>query len=233
MDFQLALTGNLQRTIESRTKAWLTGLRTGTQNSVNESKNKLRRDVVAAGLGRRVSTTFRGDVFPKRGLAYEPSGLIYSKAPHIAASHADGTTLRPKFSRFLAIPISGTPADGLRRRNGETHIEAFWRKFGNDSLRFVRRPNGQYQLVARMRANVAGTRLSALRPTRRKDGTTYTRLDRRVDVPVFTLTRTAQLDRRLSSRKILARTARRHPARVAFAVREAMAASRRETAVNA
>ena len=232
-EFRLAVTGNLVKTMESRTQAYLDGLRDGTKASVDDAKAKLRRDAQAAGLGRRLAFTFRGDVYPARGRSYTPSGLLYSKAPHIAAGHADGATLRPRFARFLAIPIDGTPADGIRRKNGETHIEAFWRRYGNDSLRFVRRGNGQYQLVARLRANVAGTNVSKIRTTTRKDGTRYTRLARIVDVPVFTLTRRAKLDRRLNSRKILATASRRHPARLAFHVQRELARSEAATEIGA
>lgn len=186
-DFDLAIRGNLQKTLASRQNAHLNGLAAGSKEAADLTKSQLGRDAMAAGLGKRVAFTFRGDVYPKSGRSFSPTVLVYNKAPHIAVSHADGPTVRPEFSDFMPIPIDGSPADGLRRRNGETLIEAFWRRYGNDSLRLIKRKNGSYQMVARIRANVAGTRFTGVRKTVRKDGTEYTRLARITSVPVFTL----------------------------------------------
>lgn len=231
-DFKLALQGNYQKTLDSRTSAYLDGLKIGTKMSVDHTKLAIRRDVLQSGLGRRVANSVRGDVFPKRGRAYEPGGLVYSKTPKILVSQADGPTVRPEYSDFLAIPISGSPADGLRRRNGETLIEAFWRRYGNDSLRLIKTKKGQYQMVARLRNNTAGTRFTGVRPTRTKTGKYYTRLARIESVPVFTLVKQVRHKRRLDTRQIMAKASRRHPSRVAFHVRQQLARSMRETAVN-
>ena len=230
-DFKLAIRGDLQKTLASRQNAYLNGLLAGSKEAANLTKAALRRDVLAAGLGKRVSNTMRGDVYPKSGRSFYPTVLIYSKAPHITAAHADGPTVRPEFSDFMPIPIDGSPADGLRRRRGETLIDAFWRRYGKDSLRLIKRKNGAYQMVARLRANVAGTRFTGVRSTRRKDGTQYTRLARISSVPVFTLVKSVRHRRRLNSRQIMAKAQRRHPARLAYHIQQQMTRSEEATAI--
>ena len=228
-DFQLAVRGDFQAVIDHRQTAILKGLRQGTTASVDEAKLQARRDLARAGFPRRLQTTLRGDVYPRRGLSHEPAGLVYSKAPHIVAGHADGATLRARNATYLPVPISGGPADGLRRRNGESLIDAFQRRYGRDSLRFARTGGGKLLLVARMRANVAGTRFTAVRTSRRKDGSDRTRLDRIASVPAFTMVRRAKLRKTLNTRAILAKAGRRHPARLAFAMSRALERSLDET----
>jgi len=231
-DFDLAIRGDLQKTFASRTNAYISGLAGGSKVTADQTKMELRRDVMQSGLGKRIAFTMRADVHPKGGRSYEPSVLIYSKAPKIASGHADGATVRPQFSEFLPIPITGSPAENLRGRMGETKIEAFWRRFGNDSLRLTRTAKGQYLMVARLRRSEAGnlSKVKSLKPLKRRQGPRINKGEF-VDVPVFTLIKSHKARRRLDSRKILAKAARRHPARLAFHIQQEMALSERDTAV--
>lgn len=227
----LALSGNLQKTFDSRTKAYLSGLRTGTVDSSSQTKTNARNDILKAGFKRRVATTMQDNIYPKQGLSYEPSAIIYSKASHIISSHADGGTQRPRYSKFLAVPIEGGPAERLRQKPGVSLIDTFFDRFGNDSLHFVNRPGKAPLLVARMRSSAAGKFRGITARKATKTRGSFTSLDGLVSVPVFTMVRSVRMVKRLRTRQILEKGARRHPARLVFSIKREMATSMAETAV--
>ncbi|WP_427452179.1 DUF6441 family protein [Litorimonas sp. WD9-15] len=230
-DALLAITGNLQTTIDSRETAILTGLKKGTKLSSTQTKTDLRQDIQRAGFSRRVATTLRDSQFPKRGLSFEPAALVFSKIPHILSSFADGATIRPNAMQALTIPIPGGPAENLRQKKGESIIDAFERRFGADNLVPITTKSGKKMLVARMRATRSGrfTRLRESKAT--KTMGPRTRLDGMVTVPVFALVKQATIKQRLKTRQIMAKAGRRHPARLAFGLREHLEQSERATAI--
>ena len=231
-DRLLAIQGNLQTTIASRRKGFLTGLKTGTKESSTLTKRQLRRDVEQAGFARRVATTIRDQQFPKQGLSYSPTALIYSKIPRIMSTLADGPTIRPNKAQGLAIPIPGGPAARLRLRKGEDAITAFKKRFGQDSLFAIKRKDGTTILAARLRGTASG----AFRPLRSRKATKTqgerTLLAGLVTVPVFTLARQAKHQRRLRTRQIFEKAARRHPDRLVFHIAKQMRASEEKTKVS-
>jgi len=231
-DSLLAITGNLQATIDNRTKALLTGLKAGTKDSSTLTKTSLRVDIERAGFKRRVATTIRDKQYPTRGLSFEPTALIYSKIPHILSSFADGANIRPNTAQMLTIPIPGGPAEKLRQKKGESIIDAFKRRYGEDSLTAVTTKRGKVMLVARLRATKSGrfTQLKSRKATKTRGA--YTPLDGRVTVPVFILAKQVNIKQRLRTRQIMAKAGRRHPARLADAVKQSLTQSERETGLS-
>ena len=228
----MALQGNLQTTLKSREQALLKGLRAGTVDTSSQLKTETRRDITRAGFPRRVATTMRDKIYPAQGLTFNPAALIYSTAPHIISSHADGGRQRPKHSEFLAVPISDGPASSLRQKKGISLIETFKARFGEDSLQFVKRPGKAPILVARLKASAASGRFRAVRPRKAtKTRGSFTPLDGLVTVPVFTLVRSVNIRKRLKVREIFAKGARRHPARLSFHLQKQLAESNRKTAI--
>lgn len=228
-DFSLAIQGKLQEVVADRRLAVLTALKEATSHSAEQTKLEARRDVARA-FGTRLSKTIQDEVYPKRGLAWEPTALVFSKASHIIAPHADGSTIRAK-SGAQAVPISGSLATTSRRRRGETLVEMLERRFGD--LVPIKRPGKPTLLAVRARAGKGG-RLR--RVTSRKETKTrgaFTPLDDLTLVPVLTLVNQVRLPKRLDTRQILAKGVRRHPARVAFQLKQTLAASERKTAISA
>lgn len=90
-------------------------------------KEELRQQVVAAGLGVRLSRTWQGTVYPRTGSSLEPAAYVYSKAPRIIAAFARGATITPRFTNFLAIPTESVPRKlggrGAKRRMSPEEIE--------------------------------------------------------------------------------------------------------------
>lgn len=232
-DFQLAIRGDLQKTIDSRAKAVLNGLAAGTKEGSTLTKTALRQDALRAGFSRKIATTFQDRVYPERGaLSYSPRAIVYSKIPHIMASFVDGLTVRPSKAKGLTIPIAGGPAEKLRVRRGGNIIDTFKARFGNDSLFAIQKKDGTTILAARLRATSSGrfTKLRTRKATKTQGERTL--LSGLVTVPVFTIAKQAKHERRLTSRQIMEKARRRHPNRLSFHITTKLRESERATGVS-
>ena len=230
-DFTLALQGNLVEVMDNRAKAVLVAIYAGTVASSTKIKKDMRNDILKAGLGRRLAFTIQDEIYPKRDLSWYPTALIFSKAPVITSLHTDGGIVQA-IQGALAIPIEGGAADNIRRKRGESFVDAFKRKFNINKLDVVSRPGESSMLVAKMRKSKAGkfVKTRSVTPLKRKQGPRISGVET-VSVPVFTLVRQARHKKRLRLRQIMAKGARRHPARVAFELRKQLALSNKETTI--
>lgn len=231
-DAILAIQGNLQAVIDSRSLAVRQGLRKGTIESSTTTKTQARSDIRGAGFGRKLAFTIQDQVYPKQGLSFSPTAIVFSKAPHIIASHARGGAQRARFSEFLAVPIDGGPASQLKKQKGVSLIDAFFDRFGNDSLRFVNRPGKAPLLVARLRQNTAGRYRGVTASKATKTLGARTKLDGMISVPAFTLVRKVNMKKRLRTDQIFEKGARRHPARLAHHLSRHLSESERKTAIS-
>ncbi|WP_010338035.1 DUF6441 family protein [Sphingobium yanoikuyae] len=82
-------------------------------------KDLLREEIVGAGMGRRLSQTWRHRVYPdygKQRFSLEPAGFVWSRAPEIIDAFSRGVTIRPIAGEgYLWIPTKNVPP---RRRSG-------------------------------------------------------------------------------------------------------------------
>lgn len=228
LDFELALTGNYEKVMRSRSNAVLDGLYTGTRQSGELTKHQLRRDIEPA-LGPRMANTVRADYYPAGGRSWSPVAIVYSKVPHIMAIHADGGIIKAA-EGALAVPLAGSPAATIRQRRGESRVEAARRKYGE--LIFIKRPGKAPLLAARVKITASGRyrKIRSLTPYKTRQGPRWTKGNLAI-LPLFTLQRQVRIQRRLNARAIMAKAQRRHPARLAFALREAQIKSARETRI--
>lgn len=74
-------------------------------------KNRLRAQVAAAGLGKKLEKAWQSDVYPRRNVrTLHPKALVYSKAPKLHMAYDTGGTIVAKNgARFLAIPTQNVP----------------------------------------------------------------------------------------------------------------------------
>jgi Family of unknown function (DUF6441) len=114
----------------------------GTRDAGRGLKTELRRQVASAGLGQRLATSWRDRHYPNQKL--DAASLVYTKAPQIIRAFDEGTVIRSRRGRFLAIPTKNAPRKGTdgRRISPSTFPE---NRFG--PLRFVPRTTGPSLLV--------------------------------------------------------------------------------------
>jgi Family of unknown function (DUF6441) len=173
---------------------------TGTREAGRGLRTELRPQVASAGLGQRLANSWRDKHYPNKRL--DAASLVYSKAPQIIRAFDEGTVIRSRRGRFLAIPTENAPRKGTdgRRISPSTFPE---HRFG--PLRFVPRSNGPSFLVAdglrasfsRKSRNLRGFRRATERARRSSEGLTT--------VVMFLLVPQVKLRKRLD----VARTAER------------------------
>ncbi|NJO54373.1 MAG: hypothetical protein HC829_05580 [Bacteroidales bacterium] len=129
---------DVERAITSGMKAVTTGL-----------KDALRQDVVSAGLGARLSRTWRGRTYPETGTSLDAAAYVWSKAPVIIDAFDRGVTIRSKAGFWLAIPTPAAGKTGLGETGGRKKITpGGWERRTGMRLRFVYRRTGPSLLVA-------------------------------------------------------------------------------------
>lgn len=164
----LALTGELQATIDWADNAVLLAADAAVHNITQRLKGRLRDIVIESGLGKRLSGAVRAKEYPESEgtLARNPAGFIYVQpsAVHIFEAFEKPNTIEARNGRFLAIPIPGSPADRKnygQKRKGVTTVEDF-RQRGVE-MQYVRAvPGRPAMLVAKM------ARVSTLKSGRQK-----------------------------------------------------------------
>lgn len=157
-------------------------------------KNDLRAQMVAAGLGNRVSKTWRGKFYQNEKL--NAAAFVWSKVPLIVEVFDSGATIKGVRKRFLAIPTKAVPrGQGNKRLTPEN-----WPEWKYGKLQFVKRPGKNAVLVAtgvrigktgRVGRRLANPRLSS---GRLKTGVT--------SVVMFTLIKRVKIKKRLDVKKL-------------------------------
>lgn len=124
---------------------------TAAKNAVGEATKGLERELEAVtknAAGGRLWRAWASNVFPKTGLAREPSGSVYVKGGARSTGamtfFSRSGRIKAKSGRFLAIP---TPAAGSKGR-GRNLTPAEWEARTGEKLRFVYRRSGPSLLVA-------------------------------------------------------------------------------------
>lgn len=193
LQFELAVTGDLERVTESRKVQYLTAVKESVQEEAKDVQQKLRDDVTGAGLGQKVANAWRLEVYPARSLSYTPSALLFSRAAHIIEAHSRGEPIRAK-SGSLAVPIPGTPAAEVRVPRGGGRVELMRRRFGELTLIVNRR--GLAMLVANnVRQTVSGRYRAN---TGRSQGRVFSRLTGGASLPLFWIVREVRMQKRLN-----------------------------------
>jgi hypothetical protein len=192
MKLGLDITPDLAELMAEEIKAAEKAVTEGVGAAAERLKGGWRAQINGAGLGPRLARTIRSERYPKQGHSIGAAGLVWSKAPEIIGAHDSGALIRAKTGLWLTIP---TPVARERIRRGPL-TPAIWRQRTGITLRLVRRRAGPHLLVA---DNVRFTRSGRIREnvTRRKDGTTYSRLEGRSSAPIFLLVPQVKLPKRL------------------------------------
>jgi hypothetical protein len=173
----MKLAATLARSLQADMQAELRGIEravtSGTRDAGRDLRTELRRQVISAGLGRRLANSRRDRHYPNRKL--DAASLVYTQAPQIIRAFDEGAVIRSRRGRFLAISTENAPRKGTdgRRISPSTYPE---HRFG--SLRFVPRPTGPSLLVvdglrasfSRKPGQLRGFRRATDRARKRADG---------------------------------------------------------------
>lgn len=188
MRLEAALVGDLERCMADEIRVSEAVVTASIREAVDGLKNDLRRQIVKAGLGKRLANTWRGQVYPKGQKSLNAAGLVWSKAPQIVRAHDEGVTIRGKAGLFLAIPTPMAPRQVLGKRVTPGTLEQTW----GIRLHFVYRRGQPSLLVATLRAGT-GVRGGFRAPsqTSRRTGTGLT------SVPMFLLVPQVRLRKKL------------------------------------
>jgi len=151
-----------------------------------------RRDIIRAGLGRRLSYTVRGEQYPELNRSINAAAIIWTKAPKIVGAHEQGSLIRSEDGFWLAIPLPGAP----KARFGRKITPGEYEQRTGRRLRMVYRPGRSALLVdtgevlPRARVMVrSGINKGSSRPARGF---------RNRSVPIFALVPQVRLPKRLN-----------------------------------
>jgi len=111
----------------------------GVVEATDTLKKRLRFMTTSAGLGVRISRTWRSKVKPDTPAKMTADGLVWSKVPHIMRTHAFGATIRARNVKWMTIP---TPIAGKGKRGGRITPREWEAKTGR-KLRFVPAARGR------------------------------------------------------------------------------------------
>ena len=144
MRLSAALTGNLRKYMAEEFKAAEQAVTSGVREATNGLKLSMRRQVMSSGLGARMASTWRGDLYPKGQNSIRAAGLVYTRASKVMAGFEDASVIRSKNGFWLAIPTPNAPKRGIggKRINPSNFPEG---RLGR--LRFVYRRNGPSLLI--------------------------------------------------------------------------------------
>jgi hypothetical protein len=102
-----ALQGDLNELLKAELHSAERAVTAGIREATDGLKTELRRQITSAGLGTRLTNTWRGEVYPKGRQSIAAAGFVWSKAPGIVRLYAQGAIIRSHRGLYLAIP---TPA---------------------------------------------------------------------------------------------------------------------------
>ena len=206
MKFVATIAGSIKEDMETEMRQIGKAVAAGVKEAGGGLKSDLRKQVVSAGLGIRLSRTWRERTYPNKG--HDAATLIWSKAPQIIRTFDKGTVIKSKSGFWLAIPTPSAPKRGIggRRINPSNFPE---HRFGK--LRFVYRRRGPSLLV------VEGVRISSKtgRVGRRAKGGALTKTGRMksgmTTVVMFMLVPQVRMPKRLDVRRSAKRWAAQLP----------------------
>lgn len=200
MRFDLQITGSMAAITAAELRA---GERAVTQSmaAVGLSVQSGWRDqIMQSGLGSRLSSSIRYQVYPKGQNSLNAAALIYSKAPKIIHAH-EGTVVKSQNGYWLAIPL---PAAG-RGSRGARITPGQWEARTGRRLAFIYK-NGRSALLVDV-GNVVKFNYMTKAGFHKRRGPGR----KNVSNPIFALVSQVRLPRRLNVASVATAAAARLP----------------------
>lgn len=222
--YSLRLEGTLDRGLLVAREAHMAALKSALKTVGDEVKEALRDDLDRA-FESKVTYTWRGEVFPTKGLAKEPAYQIWSQVPNLIESHDLGVTILPVAGKYLWVPVRNGPMDHRRTKGGDRRSFAkALAAFGQ--TRFIpARPGRPAMIVGETKAT-EGRGVTAMTTPMAKGRypARYAMVGGPVTVPLFWLLPKARMKKALDASAIIARAGRTAPEKLRAAYKTALAA---------
>lgn len=222
MRYSLRISERIQKRLGVAYEAHLVALKAGLKAAGDEVKEELREDLDV--FESKVSYTWRGEVYPKKGLAKDPAYQIWSQIPNIVESHDLGVTITPVEGKYLWIPVKNGPMD--YRRTKASDRKSFRKALaGFGRTRFIPARGGRSAMIVGETTATRGdvsAMARAIAPG--KYPGRYAIADGPVTVPLFWLVPKVKMPKRLNASSIIRRAAKTTPRRAREAYRVALKA---------
>ncbi len=202
MRLDVRITGDLAKLLATEARTAELAVTAAVRKTGDGLKSDLRSQVVGAGLGRRLANAVRLNVYPDKGDSLSAAAFVYARpgkgghggAANIVAAFEEGTLIRARGGRYLAIPTANVPIkSGARRPMSPGEMKSGNKSGGfGQELKLVptNRPGVMLLVLPVIRA-ANGKALRPVTPRRVKAG-------RAVEwVTMFILVRQAQMPRLL------------------------------------
>lgn len=133
MKLDVRIDGNLAKILASEAKAAAIAVTAAVRRTGDGLKSDLRSQVAGAGLGRRLANAVRLNVYPDKGESLSAAAFVFARpgkggrggAADIVAAFEEGSLIRSKGGRYLAIPTENVPIKaGTRRRMTPDEMKA-------------------------------------------------------------------------------------------------------------
>jgi len=146
--FSVKITGDIMKDVDAFIKQTEKDVQSAITQATNGLKQELRQQVVSAGLGKRLSNTWRSAVNPKGRNSINAAGSVWTIAREIIDSNSKGSAIRGKNGNWIVIPLE---AAGKIKR-GKDMLKNYQAKHGK--LIFVYGKNGKnsYLVAENMRS---------------------------------------------------------------------------------
>lgn len=141
---RIALRGDLEKIMKREAKAAERAVSLGIRETTNHLKMELRSQVTNAGLGARLSKTWRGASYPKGRMSINAAGFVWSKAPQIITAYDKGAVIRSKRGAYLPVPLPAAGKLAGRRKMTPQN----WELKNNQKLVFIKPKGSNPILVA-------------------------------------------------------------------------------------
>lgn len=199
-----ALSGNLEKMMAEELEDAEWAVTDGVREAAEDMVFELRADVIAGGLGARLSKSWRVSHYPKGQRSLGAASVVQTKAPKLVRAFDEGAVIKSKDGFWLAIPTDAAPkrGKGRKRLTPSNFPEATY-----GPLRFVynkKRPNMAYLVVDNQRERQGKRKGYALSKSKRALKTGYGLST----VIMFTLVPQVRLKRRLNVEPIASRATR-------------------------
>ncbi len=150
MKLAATMVGSLKADMRAEMRRIERAVPDGVKAAGDGLKGSLRKQVIAAGLGARLSRSWRGKTYANKG--HDAASFVWSKAPQIALAFDKGAVIKGNGGNWLAIPTPAAPKRGV---GGKRITPATFPTARHGPLRMVRRSGRAALLV------VDGVRVSA------------------------------------------------------------------------